>query len=51
MKRPISEEEQDALEIVETDKLLDFREFEDEEYLDDVTVPLKNGPSEGESEK
>ncbi len=51
MKRPISEETKDAPEIVETDQLLDFREFEDEEYLSDLTPPLRNGSSKDESEK
>ena len=51
MKEPIPEEEQDAPEIVETDELLDFREFEDAEYLGDVTGPLSNGSWTGESEK
>ena len=33
-----SEEEQAAPEIVETDEGLDFREFEDEEYLGDAAA-------------
>ena len=51
MKGPISEKAQDTPKIVETDELLDFREFEDEEYLGDVTVPLRNGSSKDESAK
>ena len=39
MNRPISEKEQEAQEIVETDEVLDFYEFEDEEYLADAAAP------------
>ena len=45
------EEEQAAPEIVETDEVLDFREFEDEEYLGDATALTENGGLAGESEK
>ena len=51
MNRPISEEEQNAPEIVETDEVLDFLEFEDEKYLGDATAPPGNGSLTGESEK
>ena len=40
MNRPISEKEQKSPEIVETNEVLDFHEFEDEEYLADAAPPL-----------
>ena len=43
MNRPISEEEQEAPELVETDEVLDFYEFEDEKYLADIFAPPENG--------
>ena len=39
MNKPISEKEQEAPEIAETDEVLDFYEFEDEEYLADAAAP------------
>ncbi len=39
MNKPISEKEQEAPEIAETDEVLDFYEFEDEEYLADAEAP------------
>ncbi len=51
MNRPISEKEQEAPETVETDEILDFYEFEDEDYLADTAPPLGNGSLAGEAEK
>ena len=51
MNKPISEKEQEAPEIVETDEVLDFYEFEDDEYLADAAPPPGNGSLAGESEK
>ena len=51
VRGPIPEQKQDVPEIVETDELLDFREFEDEEYLGAVEAPMENGSMAGESEQ